>query len=493
MQKVDFPTHGRPTTDVNVLISLAFGIGMTVVSFLLISPHRGTFLRDFFMGRNETNAERVVFQGTTLVCFWLAMGTVILKRIRLRRERKAVHHDLVPEGIDVTNMDQMIEAYKKLSEDKRMPENCGLSRAARIMAMWINTEDYERTSKYAMEESDYDAMGSDSSYRMNRLYIWAMPLLGFVGTVYGVSYGIGGFAEFLRGQVTAEEIKYQVGLITEGLAVAFYCTLLGLVTAGIAAFPSLAVERSEEEVFGEITEQLTSRLISRLPSTSRTQPVVIENLEEAMEAAFRRYIPDPDRYEEVFTRAIDRAALLVEQKFSALAQNYESSLRDLPGRLSAGLVGVGNTMETSMRKVGEDMFKQEQAMAATRHQTAEEEVERLRGVLKEMQASAQNVAGQYRESAAALQNATQESSAKSVTAAREIAQRMEQVAKMAAGIEELLKIEQAVEKGLVGISASDAFQKTLQDIRAHLATTDSFCTRLSKPRVITLREEVSGK
>ena len=30
---------------------------------------------------------------------------------------------------------------------------------------------------------------------MNRLFIWAMPLVGFVGTVYGVSYGIGGFAE----------------------------------------------------------------------------------------------------------------------------------------------------------------------------------------------------------------------------------------------------------------------------------------------------------
>ena len=82
--------------------------------------------------------------------------------------------------------------------------------------------------------------GSDASCRGSRVYSWAMPLLGFVGTVCGGSYGIGGFAEFLSGEVSAEEIKVQVGIITEGLAVAFYTTLVGLLTAGMAAFIALA-------------------------------------------------------------------------------------------------------------------------------------------------------------------------------------------------------------------------------------------------------------
>ena len=38
-------------------------------------------------------------------------------------------------------------------------------------------------------------------------------------------------------------------------------------------------------------------LIGNLP-TPEQQPIVIENLEDSIEAAFRRYIPDPDRYEE---------------------------------------------------------------------------------------------------------------------------------------------------------------------------------------------------
>jgi methyl-accepting chemotaxis protein len=161
--------------------------------------------------------------------------------------------------------------HKKIMAHPRLSKSVALTRMGRVLSMWINTEDTERTLSYARIESEMDIYLSDSSYRANRLYIWAMPLLGFVGTVFGVSAGIGGFAEFLRGQVTSEEIKYQVGLITEGLAVAFYCTLLGLMTAGIAAFPSLAAEKREEEFIGELDQYMEDRITSRLPSVRKVE------------------------------------------------------------------------------------------------------------------------------------------------------------------------------------------------------------------------------
>ena len=71
-------------------------------------------------------------------------------------------------------------------------------------------------------------------------------------------------------------------------------------------------------------------------------------------------------------------------------------------------------------------------------------------------------------------------------------EKIEKVGQLAANIESLLRVEQAVEKGLAGLSASEEFRKALEDLRKHLATTDQFCERMSKPRVITLREEVSG-
>ena len=148
-----------------------------------------------------------------------------------------------------------------------------------------------------------DAAASDSSFRRNRLFIWAMPLLGFVGTVYGVAAGISGFAAFLTGSnVKMEAITGQIGTITEGLAVAFMCTLLGLLTAGLAAFPSLMVERKEEEVLGEIDELVEDRLLSRMPSAEAQKafPVRLEKHRDPLPQSLasrrsrRRACPEPN-------------------------------------------------------------------------------------------------------------------------------------------------------------------------------------------------------
>jgi hypothetical protein len=50
-----------------------------------------------------------------------------------------------------------------------------------------------------------------------------------------------------------------------------FCTLLGLVTAGIAAFPGLAAERKEEGVLEEIDQFVEDRLVSRMPSIRKTE------------------------------------------------------------------------------------------------------------------------------------------------------------------------------------------------------------------------------
>ena len=61
---------------------------------------------------------------------------------------------------------------------------------------------------------------------------------------------------------------------------------------------------------------------------------------------------------------------------------------------------------------------------------------------------------------------------------------------LGAKVKELLQVEQALERAMAGIAGADDFKKSFAQLREHLATTDEFCRRLSKPRVITLHEEV---
>ena len=73
-------------------------------------------------------------------------------------------------------------------------------------------------------------------------------------------------------------------------------------------------------------------------------------------------------------------------------------------------------------------------------------------------------------------------------AATQLAAKLDEIREMAGRIDQLLKLEQSVEKSINGLSASEDFRKTLDDLRGHLATTDELCQQMAKPRVITLTE-----
>ena len=79
---------------------------------------------------------------------------------------------------------------------------------------------------------------------------------------------------------------------------------------------------------------------------------------------------------------------------------------------------------------------------------------------------------------------------KAANAAGIVEQQIATIANLGAKVQELLQVEQALERAMAGITSADEFQKAFAQLREHLATTDEFCRRLSKPRVITLQEEI---
>jgi hypothetical protein len=71
-----------------------------------------------------------------------------------------------------------------------------------------------------------------------------------------------------------------------------------------------------------------------------------------------------------------------------------------------------------------------------------------------------------------------------------VEQQIGTIVELGAKVKELLLVEQALERAMVGITSATEFQNTFAQLREHLATTDEFCRRMSRPRVITLHEEV---
>jgi len=122
----------------------------------------------------------------------------------------------------------------------------------------------------AVLESQADSDGSsvDSSYTVIRSLIWTIPILGFIGTVVGLSQAIGSFTDVLTQTGSdAGSIKSKLGPVVGGLATAFETTLVALIAAVIIQLLSTWVYKREEALLDGITDFTTENVLSRLKLT----------------------------------------------------------------------------------------------------------------------------------------------------------------------------------------------------------------------------------
>ncbi|MEM0925393.1 MAG: MotA/TolQ/ExbB proton channel family protein, partial [Planctomycetota bacterium] len=107
------------------------------------------------------------------------------------------------------------------------------------------------------ELSARDSDSAHDSFALLRIIVWAIPMLGFLGTVIGITQTLGGL-DFSNGQAAVDNLK-------SGLYVAFDTTALGLVLSIVAIFLQFPVERAEQQLLAAIDERVGYLAALHLP------------------------------------------------------------------------------------------------------------------------------------------------------------------------------------------------------------------------------------
>jgi biopolymer transport protein ExbB/TolQ len=102
------------------------------------------------------------------------------------------------------------------------------------------------------ELADHDAGELDASYSLVRFVTWAIPILGFLGTVVGITIAIA--------HVTPEQLESSLSQVTGGLAVAFDTTALALALSMGLMFLTFLVERTERSLLARVDRLASGRL-----------------------------------------------------------------------------------------------------------------------------------------------------------------------------------------------------------------------------------------
>ncbi len=109
-------------------------------------------------------------------------------------------------------------------------------------------------------EADEDAM--DSGYTVVRGFIWAIPVLGFIGTIVGLTEAISGFGSVLKASnATADVLTSSLTEVIAGLDTAFITTGEGLIAALLLHLTLTFVRRSDERLLDDC-RQYASRNIT---------------------------------------------------------------------------------------------------------------------------------------------------------------------------------------------------------------------------------------
>jgi len=242
--------------NVNFLLSLGIGVAVTVVFLLMLVPFKGQPWSDIFLKRGWVNFAEV---------FLFVWGMVILslKWRKSRHQRNAMLLDVVPTSlgaeINAETVPEFVDHIYKLPMQLR--DSLMVNRIRKAVELFEKRNDNGEVTVILNAQSDIDANRISGSYTLLKVFLWAIPILGFIGTVQGLSQAVGSLS---AGGTDPEALKQSINNLTSGLGIAFDTTLLGLVLSMIMSFPMAAMQKAEEETLTLIDAFCAEKLLPRL-------------------------------------------------------------------------------------------------------------------------------------------------------------------------------------------------------------------------------------
>ncbi|HIK24201.1 MAG: biopolymer transporter [Cyanobacteria bacterium J003] len=309
-----------PRWDLTVPLWLALAIAAvaTVILYIFFLPFQGTYLGQLLLNRGWTQPVAVFFAWTVLVF-------TILKAIALFQQTPSLRQIWIPANYPFTAMRDILQLQQTLAQRRTLLPN----RCARVLGAFLSSGQREIAVEAAAEDSGSAAAATDASYTIPRVLVWAIPLLGFIGTVVGISQAVSGFSSFLETAQDVNQIKEGIGGVTTGLAVAFDTTLVALVLSVLVMIPMVIVERWENKLLLQIDTYINDQLLPRLPVTNMTAGVDGEPLQQVIQETIRTALPTEEKLQKLLEN-LNQLALTVirdrQQFVATLEERQQQSI-----------------------------------------------------------------------------------------------------------------------------------------------------------------------
>lgn len=193
--------------------------------------------------------------------------------------------------------------------------------------------------------ADLDAVRLHASYSLVRVIIWAIPILGFLGTVIGITMAIANLAP--------DAVEDSLPQVVGGLSVAFATTTQALALSIVLMFTQFLTERSETRLLEQVDQRAEAEMIGRFqllpPGTDGQLAAVKLMADKVIEAA---------------DNLVRRQVELWQQSMQAAEARWSRATADAGAQLQQSLA---KALDQSLGAHAERLTAAERSLAETSH------------------------------------------------------------------------------------------------------------------------------
>ena len=212
--------------------------------------------------------------------FFIGVASLLLKTFRITREYMTLRHLTLDADVELdgfaANAELMKERWESLGESIRAEGHYLFERVRTALSMIErrgSSEGMEDELKYL---ADLDSERSHQSYALVRILIWATPMLGFLGTVIGISEALGGLN--IGG---AADFDSMMQGLRSSLYVAFDTTALALTLSIGLMFFQFIVDRFEQNLLTQVESQSNEDLLTYFQASSPANDPISRAIERS--------------------------------------------------------------------------------------------------------------------------------------------------------------------------------------------------------------------
>ena len=211
-----------------------FVVGIPLGVGVLYLIERGPWQDSVIQRYVHHGAEQAV-----VVLFACCIAAFVAKAIMAMRERYVQAQQLLPgwdgKPIPVSEVTKLQQSLNLVGDSAK---NTFIGRRIHNILGFVASRNTASDLDDQMRTlSDNDAIAVDASYALLRFMIWAMPILGFLGTVLGITEAISG--------LNPAQMENGAEGISSGLTKAFDATALALTCTLVAMFFNSLIEKLE--------------------------------------------------------------------------------------------------------------------------------------------------------------------------------------------------------------------------------------------------------